>query len=289
MQHQINAFIAATCAGKSNETPRAYRTKLNYLARWLDGRPLNQENLDAWRAWLLGRVGKRELSPWTVRTVITTVRHFLRWSGTGVEIQNIKEPPVMPKAVEQPVIDALIEAAGKVGGAWQQARNRAILYLLRDTGGRAGSIAGIELGCIDLARGMINAPCKGGAETWLFISEPSAAAIRAWLRYRPELCPRDERLFVGRYGRGITRQTIHQVLNRLARAAGVLDERHNAHSFRHAFARDMVFSGVDLSIVSPLMGHHGTAITAKYYARFNVKELKRAHKKASPGRWLVSP
>jgi integrase/recombinase XerD len=288
----VNSFIADVCAGKSNETPRAYRTKLNYLIRLMgEDAPLDQPMIDTFRARLLGRVSEKTLSPFTARSVITTVRHFVRWIVERklcqrLELKNIKEPPVIPKMVEADVIAKIIDAIPNVGQPWEQARNLALVYMLRDTGGRAGCIAGVELGHVDLVNGLAEAPDKGGQMTWLFLSDPTITAIRAWMRVRSELLPTDDRLFVGRYGKGINRQTVQQVLQRLAKAAGVQGKRHNPHAWRHAFARDMLMSGVDISLVSPMMGHKGSVVTAKYYGRFAIKELKRMHKKHSPGKRL---
>lgn len=300
MDDYIDQFINDVCAGKTNETPRAYRAKLRQFKNHLDGAEINQETVNLFRTCLLSRAEKRRggsmvpggLSVFTVRSVLTTVRHFIRWGAarglwSPVELQNVREPKPEPKAITNDCFDALLEAATVTGAPWEQSRNIALLYVLRDTGGRAGCISRIELSNIDMETGEVWATDKGGI-SYLEFNEPTIAAVKEWLQFRAEFA-RDDRLFTGRRGYGISRQGIDRVLRRLAIAGGVNHLRHNAHSFRHAFARDVIQAGADLSQTSQLLGHSSIVVTAKYYARWDRRELKRAHRRYSPGRLLKPP
>jgi hypothetical protein len=89
-------------------------------------------------------------------------------------------------------------------------------------------------------------------------------------------------LFIGQGGQGLSRSGAEKIWNRLAEAAGVENQRHNFHSFRHAFARDSIRAGADLSHVSQLMGHSSTAITSDYYLQYTHDELQEVHARVSP-------
>jgi site-specific recombinase XerD len=298
MKTYIEAFLSDHCAGKCNETPRAYRNKINYLYR-SGCEELSQAAIDSFRAGLLERVERRArsrtdpdgLSAFTVRSVLVAVRTYLTWChGRGLcgalECRPIAEPQAEPKAIEEGVIGKLLESARCRGAAWEQARNVALVHVLRDCGARVGAVVGMELGKLDLERGIAWSADKGNNEAVFFFSAGTVKAIRAWLVAREELKPVDTRLFTGRYGRGIGRNCVGQILDRLAKDAGCEGKRHNPHSWRHAFARDMLAAGADLSVVSPLMGHKSIVVTAKYYARWDVKRLQGWHRKFSPGRGL---
>lgn len=279
----IEAFIADVCAGKTNETPSAYRTKLRYLAKYLEGRPLDQGELDRFRADLLAR----KLSLFTTRTVLATVRHYLRWARErgqlpALELRQVKEPKPQPKAIRQETFERLLEAARITGEDWYQARNVALLMMLRDTGGRVGCLCRLEMGQLMLRDGYGLAPDKGGQLTCLYFQPVTAAALRGWLAVRYLVRPRDDYVFSGAKGKGISRQGMIRMLDRLAEVAGCPQERHNPHSFRHAFARDSLRNGADLSSVSQLMGHQGIVVTAKYYARWTGRELREIHRRYSP-------
>lgn len=289
-------FIRDVCAGKTNKTPAAYQTKLSHLVNFLgDDKTVNQDSIDAFRRCLLERREKRRgssmvaapLSPFTIRTVLATTRHFLRWgAGRGywapVDLPNVKEPQPQPKAVDQSTFETLLHTALKTGQEWEQVRNAAILLALRDSGARVGALASIDISDVDLPRGVMSAPDKGGGPSSIYISEVTASAVAAWLEVRQAMEPWDYRLWTGQKHRGISGEGIYKMISRLAEVAGLRGVRWNPHSFRHAFARDALINGADLSQVSQLLNHKGVVVTAKYYARWADSELKKIHDRVSP-------
>lgn len=303
-QELINEFIESVTAGKRNETPKAYRCKMNSLYKWIDNRPISQETITEWRLWLLNRKaklhGKREvvgqLSPFTIRSIITTIKHFLRWGHErgywdAIKLDNIHEPCPDPKAIRADTFKRMVLAAMKTGSEWEQVRNVALLYCLRDTGARAGELATVDISSINLAhdRGLMVARAKGGAMVNLYLSAMAAVAVGEWLKIRYLLEPVDYLLFTGAKKTGLTRAGIYHVMQAMARAGGVQYDRHNPHSFRHAFARDTLQAGADLTHVSQMLHHKGIMVTAKYYARWADSELRDAHNRYSPGKDLPDP
>jgi site-specific recombinase XerD len=302
----IDVFISAVCGGKTNETPKAYRGKLARLESWLGDKKfetLTLADLEAFQLSLQTQnkklIGKKEvrghLSPHTIRTVLVTVRHFLRWCHEHGHLQEditrrwkiAKAPKAEPKALAQDTFERLVATAVKTGQPWEQARNLAILYILRDTGGRIGALEAAELEDIDWVQATIWSRSKG-SQYPLFLNPPSVCMLRAWLRLRHQAGPVDYKIFTGDKGSGLTRSGFEHMLNRLAEV-GQIDGRHNPHSFRHAFARDSLQAGADLSHVSQLMVHSSIVVTADYYVRWNNKELREIHNRTSPGRDLPTP
>lgn len=293
----LDMFVFNVCAGKANQTASAYRSKLRHLEKYLgeDRESFGQDDIDNFKIFLLERKTKRrggievkgQLSKFTLRSVFATTHHFLKWAGEkghlpSLELENIKEPAADPKPVTEMTVNALLASARQVGQEWEQARNTAIIYTLRDTGGRVGAIARIDIDNLDLAAGTAIAPDKNDQLSWLWFNAPTIQAISAWLDVRNQLLPKDQYLFTGARGHGLSCEGIRRVLSRLASAAGVTG-RHNPHAFRHAFARDSILAGADLSQVSNMMGHKGIVVTYKYYSRWTHKEIKVAHRKYSPG------
>lgn len=302
----IKCFINSVCAGKNNETPTAYEGKLRRFATWLGDRELTQltqTDLDNFRIYLQNRKTKQKgrqevnggLSPHTIHSVLNTVRYFVKWCfdhghlpsnlAAGWKIPIAPKPE--PKAISPENITRLIDAASQQSPAWERARNVAMLYMLRDTGGRVSGLLNADLDNINLTDARLTTTEKGKPRT-LYLSEPTVAAIREWLCYRHQVHPTDYKLFSGARGNGISRSGVYHVLDRLA-AAGHVDGRRNPHSFRHAFARDSLKNGADLSQVSQLMGHTSIVVTADYYARWDDKELQAVHQRCSPGRQLPDP
>jgi len=304
----IRAWLCDVCAGRETETETAYTNKLNHLLVWCAGRDaatITADDMSAWRAWLIGRRVKRRgwqtvagsLSPATIHTVITTVKMFFAWaSDTGrlpanpaAGLRNIPLPPPEPKAISADTVQRLINAAALHGErCCERVRNVAIIAMLRDTGGRVGGLINARLPGLDLDSGRVFTREKGRRSRYLYLTPPTREALRAWLAVRHEYAPTDGALFVGRFGRGLGRGGIYSMLRRVALAANI-PAPYNPHSFRHAFARDMLRDGVDLSRVSQMMGHSRITVTADYYARWADTELQADHAAHSPARQLTMP
>jgi integrase len=72
--------------------------------------------------------------------------------------------------------------------------------------------------------------------------------------------------------------TIRQILRRRCERAGVRNL--NAHSFRHAFATELLNAGADLSAVSAIMGHSSTKVTEAIYAKWLPAGIQREYNEA---------
>ena len=302
----IHVFVTHVCAGKQNETPSAYQTKLRQLVIRMGDREIeaiSANDLDDFRVALLTQKVKTRgkqtiaepLTDWYVRGVLKTAKHLFRWmADTGrlshdpaanLAIPTRSKP--QPKAATREVIDKMFVAATVVGVDWEQARNTALVQLLRSTGARIGGLLAATVQDTDLTEGVIWTREKGGRRNKLFLTDATREIVRRWLEARATLNPLDDRLFIGQNGHGLTRSGAEKIWNRLAEAAGVTGERHNFHSFRHAFARDSIRAGADLSHVSQMMGHSSSAITGDYYLQYTDDELQEVHARVSPT--AVSP
>ena len=176
----------------------------------------------------------------------------------------------------------MLKVAKNINCKWEQTRSIALLYVLRDTGGRCGAISRIGLENLDLMAGAVIVLDKGDNFSWLFFNPVTIQVIQKWLQFRKTNHCYDNTLFLNTKGYALSKTGIRRRLNQLAEEAGIAHERHNPHSFRHAFARDTLLAGADLSQTSQLMNHSTIVTTAKYYARWSKKELVEIHHKYSP-------
>lgn len=300
----IENFIADVCAGKRNQTPLAYRGKLSRLLHWMDDRSLTvsdltMQHIEQFRRSLLeqstvqrgNRAMPGHLSPFTIHTVLRTVKHFLRWSyekglicfdPTSLKIHP--PPPPDPKPVTAENALALLYAAARFGEAWEQARNLAILYTLRDTAARIGAILSADIDNLDLTQGKLFVTEKGNKPHVLHLTEPTITAICEWLKHRPGLHPLDHALFLSQKGTQLSYSGWASTLLRIRQAAGLQGRgRTNNHAFRHAWVRDALQSGMDLSRASQILNHSNSRVTTDYYARWADGELHEAHSQYSPG------
>lgn len=296
----IDLFIMDVCAGKKNETEQAYRTKLKMFARYLDKMTITSKVVNDFRLDMLTRdkhySGRRtpsqgKLSVFTVRTVMVTVRHFCKWLylndfireniAPGVKVPQLPQP--QPKAIRQDSMEALLSAALVHGDSAQRARNVAIIYWLRDTGGRVGGLLNAKLEDLNINDGIIETTEKGKT-VQEFLNPETLRVLSVWLSYRGDFAkPECKFIFVGfTSGHGVcgnkmTRSGIYNLFRSLARQAGVKYEGMNPHAFRHAYARDYLLEGGELTQLAGILHHTSIWVTATYYTRWNITELKKAH------------
>ena len=132
------------------------------------------------------------LSKWTIHTVLITTRQFFRWCAReklikvdpALELKLPPEPDVEPKPISAATFAKLVKTATTMGEFWEQARNVALLYCLRDTGGRIGGLLNARLDDLDLKAGLLTVCEKGNRMRDLPLNDPVRAALRQWLKVR---------------------------------------------------------------------------------------------------------
>jgi integrase/recombinase XerD len=151
------------------------------------------------------------------------------------------------------------------------------------SGLRASETTGLEVGDVDLRRGLVRARGKGSKERVVPVGAKATAAIQAYLRSgRPRLVrgAAERALFVNFRGGPLTRQGLYKIVRRHARAAG-LDGRMSPHTLRHSFATHLLAGGCDLRSVQEMLGHADIS-TTQLYTHLSGEELKEAYFRAHP-------
>jgi integrase/recombinase XerD len=172
---------------------------------------------------------------------------------------------IMP-TYEEGTIEKLLAACDKLTNEIHATRDRALIYLLWETGARASEVCTLTDGAVYLSdrRGVITG--KGGKPRWLFWDEGAAAALAAYLELREG--PPGGPLLRTDEGGPLTYYTIIGVLRRAAKRAGVkLIEQAPVHSFRRTFAQDALDEGVADLDLQQLMGHSSIVSTQRYTRR----------------------
>ena len=166
-----------------------------------------------------------------------------------------------------------------------------MLEVLYGAGLRVSELVGLPLSALDVRAGFLRVTGKGSKERLTPLGEPAVEALEAYLREcRPQLARaagrEDEAVFLGRRGRGMTRQNFFQRLRAIARRAGIPSERVSPHVLRHAFATDLLEGGADLRAVQTMLGHESLATTQVYthVSRRRLREtVERRHPRGAGG------
>jgi site-specific recombinase XerC len=133
------------------------------------------------------------------------------------------KPPAVP---EQPapvltaeLLQRLLVVCG--GKHFEARRDRALILLLLDSGGRRAEIAGMRLDDVDFEYDMVRMVGKGGRECALPVGHRTGQALDQYLRARARHPHADlEWFWIGKKGR-VTASGIAQLLRRRGREAGV--------------------------------------------------------------------
>jgi integrase/recombinase XerD len=136
---------------------------------------------------------------------------------------------------------------------------------------------------VDLEVGYLRTKGKGSKERIVPIGRAAIRALKDYLQgSRPVSAAKAEgqTLFLGRGGRGITRQGFWKLLRRYASAAGIR-KKISPHTLRHSFATHLLEGGADLRSVQSMLGHADIA-TTQIYTHVSRDHLKRVHQKYHP-------
>jgi integrase/recombinase XerD len=269
--------------GLAQNSLEAYRRDLTRYGRYLQGRQRQVTTLDRAEVprYLLG-LREAGLSPRSVARHLAAIRQFHRFlvregHSTDDPTAHLESPRPwrrLPTVLSSEEVERLL--ALRVATTPQALRNHAMLEVLYASGLRVSELVGLRLADLDLSVGVVRILGKGDKERLVPLGEVAVASLRAYLaRGRPRLekrlaCPY---VFLGRHGRGLTRQTFWQLLKRYVGAAGIT-KRVTPHTLRHSFATHLLERGADLRSVQLMLGHADIGTTQIY------THLSRAHLKA---------
>jgi integrase/recombinase XerD len=173
-------------------------------------------------------------------------------------------------------------------------RDRAMLSVTYAAGLRVSELVRLELGDLDLKRGVVSALGKGGKRRLVPLGEVALVHLEEYLtardaedaeqaeRPKRKSAPRKNEKLVFRSPRGgpLTRQAFWKIVGQHARAAGLRGGAH-PHQLRHSFATHLLRGGADLRSVQTLLGH-AHVVTTEIYTHVSRDHVRDAHRRAHP-------
>lgn len=296
----VDLFLVGLLAdGRSKYTSEWYRQCLTRLVAYLHDPELAAIGADHLRQFFadLHTIGEKYtnhkyrkpqkggLSPFTIQGYVRAIKRFFSWlvendyltpsQNIAAKIKRQSLPRSVPKDIAEDDFRALL---GAVAQSPYPQRDLAILLFLADTGCRVGGLVALRLADLDLERGRVLVTEKGRKSRFVFLSKNTLSALSGWLQVRQSAL---EFVFVGRRGDRLTIWGVREILERLAKRAGVKGH-FNPHSFRHRFGKRFLMDGGDLASLQRLLGHSDVSVTSNFYAVFLVDELQKKHDEHSP-------
>jgi integrase/recombinase XerD len=288
----VREFFAAlqTELGASPHTLAAYRRDLAGFTAFLGRRR---------RSVATARVGdlsdyledlrRRGLGARSAARHLSAVRGFYRFLLASGEIRRdptehleSPRPPRRLPRTSRSKTRGLVESPDL--SASEGLRDRAMLELLYASGLRASECLTLRLEDLNITAGYVTATGKGSRQRLVPVG---AQALRWVERYmstsRPGFVRRSDpgTLFLNRYGRPLSRQSLWSVIKRAARRAG-LRIAVSPHTLRHSFASHLLERGADLRSVQAMLGHADIA-TTQIYTHLPSSAVRAMYRNSTPG------
>lgn len=224
----------------------------------------------------------------SVQRRLSCLRHFFRFliDEDEIEIDPTRNLPVpkgwktVPKSLSPADLDAMVAS---LGFSWLDVRDKAILLTFFASGLRESELAALKVQDLDLDAGAAKVwDGKGGKDGIVPLSPPAVAALREYFsNVRPKLANggSEPYVFLGRRGRGLSRQQIYYRVRDIAQEA--LGKRISPHFLRHGFATALMEGGADIRDVQVLMRHSSVDTTA-IYIHIDLKFLRKIYYASHP-------
>ncbi len=218
------------------------------------------------------------------------IKTFFNWLVEEGEIEvspmaKVK-PPKLGKKIPQPYTRNDLEDVLKLcsGKNFLDARNRAIILVLYDTGLRLDELTHVMLSDINRTEQTIRVVGKGNKERIVRYGKAARMALMMYFTYRKDELPN---LWLTEERRPMTEGGLSIAIRRLSSRAQVSKGKRGAHRYRHTFAIDSIRNGANIFYVQELLGHATLEMT-KHYAQFvKSEEAAKAHQKFSPAdNWI---
>jgi site-specific recombinase XerD len=142
-------------------------------------------------------------------------------------------------------------------------RDYCILTLFLNCGLRISELAGLNIS--DIRGDTMRVVGKGNKERILFLNDACLNALEAYKKVRQISGGKDKNaLFTTRRHTRIGVETIHYLVKKHIRQAGLDPSKYSAHKLRHTAATLMLENGVDLRALQEVLGHENLNTTQIY-------------------------
>jgi len=249
--------------GRSPSTILAYRADLEQLIDFSESKQkifpeeINQELIEAFRDTLLSE----KYTPKTVSRKLNAVKTFFRYLVSQNHLssdpsQNVAHPKIevsLPKFLSQIEYRALRDVVR------DDARTAAIIELILQTGMRISEVANLKLKNISQDKIKIEAYATQPERT-IPLNKRAKEAVDKYLKERPKTD--SPYLFISKNGKPLAVRNIRAAIDRYMQKSDI--PSYSVNDLRTTFIVENLKAGVDLILLSQVVGHKRLSTTERY-------------------------
>ena len=231
----------------------------------------------------ISQLSELGLAPSSIERAVSAIKGFHRFmvaeqictEHPTADLPLPKKPERLPDVLSREQVAKMLDQPFAASATAQ--RDRAILEVLYGCGLRVSELVGLDLREIYFDEEVLRVVGKGSKERLVPIMGTAASVLSTYIStWRPELVGKGQggpAVFLNARGGRISRQSVHKIVEKYGRVAGV--EGLHPHTLRHSFATHMLEGGADLRIVQEILGHADISTTQLY------THIDRSHIRAS--------
>lgn len=280
---EFTAFLVAydPAPTADDETPRPAPADL-------DGEHgIHREHVEAYITDLMKRT-----SPGNAHQHFRSLKTFFNWLVDEEELNRSPMRTMKPPQVEEPEVPVIPETDLKSlfatckGTDYLARRDRALLLMFLDTGGRLAEVIERRQAALDLDVNVLHVMGKGGRSRPLPFGRTTALAMDRYLRAAGKylgrrLEPSDPLWFSYKRKDALQVWGMEHMLRRRCAEAGI--PRLHPHQFRHTFAHQWKVNGGNEDALMRIMGWRSREMLSRYGASAGEERARRQHQDLSPG------
>jgi site-specific recombinase XerD len=282
-------LVSCEVEGRSPNTLRAYKETLSLFLRAateldlpLSAAEIKPDHIYRFLSWVM----QRGVSLPTRHRRFREVRCFFNWARRmnyihdhpfeGLRNVKLGQKIVQPFTTDQ--VTRLLE--GRFPTPYLEARNKAIIWLLLDTGIRLNELCSLKLEDLDITTQRLRVlQGKGNKQRVVRVGDEAMDKLRDYLDNHRRDGPGP--LFLTDEGKAMSRNAVRVMLVRLGERTNV--DHVYPHRFRHTFATWAIENEAREIDVQYLLGHSTPDMVRRYSATYNSEKAAQAHASWSPG------
>jgi len=184
-----------------------------------------------------------------------------------VKVQTSKLDPLKGISLEE--VNTIVTACNGI----HKLRDRAIFLFLASSGVRRSELVNLNVQDVDTVTGKVRIIAgKGDKNRVTFISKNAIKALRTYLLTRNV---DNEALWLNRHNERLNISTMNYLVEKYSKITGI---DFSAHDFRRCFALNCYRQGMEILVISTILGHYSVEVT-KRYLNIGEEDLKRYYDK----------